>query len=193
MDIPNTTVILILAVVVILFLVIRGCGDKKKRDGFSRTPLTNCTNCKFVRTPVDFAFKDIDSPIPNGWRSNPHYIAEPTDKAQPLGFGPIDFWADSRKLDNGTLWEQYGNNYVGGDKQTYIVNDTKTRSMLSEVGDLTMRRILDSQPANSPLYDGPIPNPMRLQKIIEASEDPEGAASNPMYGGNRYLKRQIGT
>lgn len=195
MEVSNSTVLLIVLVAVAFVLFFYRCGHGQ-RDGFTRSGLTACNRCQFVRTPVDFAMKQrFNDPLGDGgWQSNPHYMADPGDKDQPLGFGPVDLWADQRKLQDGTLFDQYGPNYVGGDgdDQGYIVNDTKTRSLLSETGDLTTRRMIDHIPANGqPLVDAMLQTEMA--EMMESKTDPRGQYY-PLYGGNKYLvRRELGS
>jgi hypothetical protein len=149
MDIPVGTCILGFVLVVAVIFVFSGCklwcGQKK--DHFTRTCLSDSTNARFVRSPVDYAM-DVDE---KGWQRYPHYMADPKDRRQPLSYGPIDFYTDERKLDSGQMWQQYSNTWGGcGNDVPYIVNDTKTRSLLRQVGDETLHRQLNNM--GGPMY-----------------------------------------
>lgn len=180
LEITTTTAILIVVLVVLVLLIITGCKLKCKkldRDNYTRTCLTDSTNCRFVRTPVDYAMKD-----PAGWQSNPHWVANPRDELQPLEYGPIDFYPDERKLwDQKQLWTQYGNNYVAGTKKPFIVNDNKTRTLLREVGDEGVRRILDNM--TGPQY-GPGGPPETELTLSPGARYPE---NEPYYGGPSFF------
>jgi hypothetical protein len=188
--VSNTTVILVLILVgLVLFVVARctiGCG-KKSSENFTRTPLSGDTTARFVRTPVDFAMR---MPPQGAWQKNPHWMAYPGDEEQPLDFGPIDFYKDERNLADGRLYEEFGNNYVGGTQEPHIVNDTKTRLLLTEVGDLTTRRVLDNIPAAGwPRDSSRAPAQTDGTGVMDISNP----LDDPKYGGHNYFWRdQVG-
>ena len=177
----STAAAITLIALIFLFFLFYGGGSCK--DNFTRTPLSSCTNCRFVRSHVDYAYDD---------HSNPHWMANPKDTRQPLEDGPIDFYADERKLDNGALFKQYENNWVDGTRKPYIVNDNKTRTLLREVGDEGARRVLDSTPSamhtRSPAGTAPLYTDLML-----APGDPY-PADHPEYGGTGYfVNDQLGS
>ena len=194
-EVSGTAVILVLVLVGLILFVVAGCNVKcgKTSEGFTRTPLTVDNSARFVRTPVDFAMEISDNcgcPSSGGWQKNPHWMAYPGDEAQPLEDGPIDFYKDERKLAEGRLFEEFGDNYVGGTGEPYIVNDSKTRSLLVEVGDLTTRRVLDNIPAAGwPRRSDLAP----AQTDGTAACDTTNPRDYPLYGGHDYFWRdQIG-
>ena len=179
---------IVLILLLIGFLVLLLCINKNQRDNYTRTCLTDSTNARFVRTPVDYAMKDVvlEGEDPIGWQRNPHWIANPHDKLQPLGFGPVDFYPDERKIWNETVYDQYSPNSSGcGNGEPYLVNDNKTRTLLREVGDEGLRRILDNM-------TGPEHGPETLvpphTELTDSRPDPY-TQSSKLYGGPSYFFR----
>jgi hypothetical protein len=161
----------------------------KKSEGYTRTPLSTDTSAYFVRTPVDYG--NQIPPMSKGklaWQTNPHWMAFPGDEEQPLEYGPIDFYKDERKLANGSLFEEFGNNYVGGTGTPYVPNDEKTRSLLVEMGEMNPRRLLDSVAAAG----WPRSNLPAAQTDLTFTTDSD-PNQYPLYGGQNYFFRdQIG-
>lgn len=157
-----------------------------RKDNFTRTCLTADGNCQFVRSHVDYVYKE-QTEIPGKiGKDFPHRMADPTDKAQPLEDGPIDLIKDERKLNNpNLLWKQYEHDWKGsGNGKPYIVNDEKTRFSLAEVGDIWLERKLNAerQPAHGP--QGRYPALTEQDYITPEPYD-------RMYGGE-FLDNQIG-
>ena len=178
MQISSKVSILILTGLVgslaVLYLVLR------KKDHFTRTCLRDSSNARFVRTPVDFAMKIGKG----GWQENPHWIGNPKDRTQPLDFGPVDLFADERKLSNqDELFKQYDNNWEGcGNGKVFASNDQKTRSLLKEVGNIGASRILDNIQT---VFHGPktgVPSETELSYCVE---DPY-PQSEKLYGGEPF-------
>lgn len=172
---------IVLAVAVVAYLLF-------KREGFTRTCLSADTNCRFVRSPVDYAFNSMtDIPQKMGMQF-PHKIANIKDKLQPLSSGKIDLIKDESLLWHpDKLWKQYEHNWGGcGDNQMYIVNDDKTRFSLADVGDIWVHRILNSMP--SPAH-GPAGNDPALTEQDLIRPEP----FQPHYGGYSYIPVQIGS
>jgi hypothetical protein len=175
MDAKVTPVVagaIIVGIAIVAYLVFRS------KEGFTRTCLTADTNCRFTRLPVDYAFEDItDIPEKMGM-PYPHFIANPTDKLQPLSHGRIDLIKDEKLLWHpNKLWKQYEHNWKGcGDNKPYIVNDEKTRFSLADTGDIGIHRMLDGliSPRHGPTFGNPA---LTEQDIIQ----PE--PFYPMYGG----------
>lgn len=144
-QLTGTHILIILIVIVIIVFVMY--NNKSYKEGYTRSCLGNdCYGLQ--RTPVDYAEKN-----PYGWQRNPHWKAKPSDEHQPLEFGPIDFHAETRKLNenNGILFQQYRNDWPGcGKNQEYLVNDSKNRFDLLNQGDMGARRALDNM--NSPRF-----------------------------------------
>ena len=184
MEISKTTAIIIVCLFIVVLIFIGGCNNGlPQKDKYTRTCLTDSTNCTFVRTPVDYAMKGS-----NGWESYPHYMGNPSDVSQPLEFGTPDFYKDERKLEGNqsTLFKQYDNNWNGcGNGQSYIVNDAKTRSLLREMGDETTRRILDSMSSQGDY--GPMTNDPVFTDINLVQGDLYG--DEKLYGGPAYFFR----
>jgi hypothetical protein len=136
---------------------------------------------------VDYAFNSMTDVPEKMGMPYPHYIANRTDKLQPLDHGRIDLIKDEKLLWHpNMLWKQYENDWVGcGDAKPYIVNDEKTRFALAETGDIWLHRILDGMitPAHGPVNGAPA---LTEQDIIQ----PE--PYQPMYGGYGYLPLDIG-
>lgn len=140
------TILVVILIVVFLVLIFSKCN----KSNYTRTCLSDSTNCLGgpLRTPVDYMS------LP---RANPHFVANPWDRRQPLEQGPVDFWPDLRKLENGTLFDQYGNYGMGcGNGQPFYPNDTKTRSLVVELGDLNIRRMMDNEQGPEYGPKGPI-------------------------------------
>lgn len=185
MKFSNSTTLAIFGIA-LLILIILGVGwHCNKKDKFTRTAFDNTTNSKFVRTPVDFAMKIIpENEVPDAWQRNPHYLARPSSKYQPLEEGPIDFYADDRRLAEGKLWEQYGPNWKGtGTGEIYITNDQKTRSLLREVGDEEIHSTLANM--QTPLH-GPGSRPSLTEQSYWI-ERPEDRMSSKIYGGYPFF------
>lgn len=140
----TTTHYIIIGVIV---LVVSYVIYKKRTDFFTRTCITGDTSAAFVRSPVDYAFQDITEIPSKVGMVFPHFLGKPNDNLQPLETSHgINFTPDELKLDDGTLFTQYDNNYPGcGNGKPYIVNDNMTRDQLTRVGDMTARRIMDAQ------------------------------------------------
>lgn len=178
----NTKYILVVVFAILLLVVLLWLFNRKNnQEGFSRTPLGN--NALFRRSPVDFAMAGE-----YGWTENPHWIAEPSVKYQPLDFGPIDLYAEERKLNENNpyrIWSQYENNWIDGNKEVYLINDEKTRSLLKEAGDLDTARYLENE--YSPRF-GPRTGHTNLA-MNYAQPDWSGEM---FYGGKTFLKKTTG-
>jgi hypothetical protein len=192
-NVSNASVVLIVVLVALGLFLLGGCriGCGKNSENYTRTPLSGDTTAHFVRTPVDYAPRYSDAIFgPAAWQKNPHWKANPRDERQPLGFGPIDFYADERKLADGTLYQEFDNNYVGGTGEPFIPNDQKTRSLLVEVGDIGPRRVLDNVPARGWPHD---PHLLPAQTDGTAVCDTSNPDHDPLYGGKAYFFRdQVG-
>jgi hypothetical protein len=177
----SNQLVIIIGIVIILILIIYLCSSKSHKDGYTRTPLG--LNCQFRRTPVDFAMNGED-----GWQTNPHWMADPSDKYQPLDFGPVDLFKEERKLENGSnIFEQYTNDWEGpGNGKVYLMNDNKTRSLLTEVGDMGIRRVLDDEWGPRFGQKG-----FSNTEISQLSPDPY-TADHALYGGMKFLKYRVG-
>ena len=144
------------------------------QEGYKRSCLGQ--TCRMARTPVDFVFK-----TPDGWQRNPHWQANPADKYQPLEGGPINFYPDLDRLNksDGVLFQQYGNQWKGcGKDEVYLINDSKTRMDLENVGYDWPRQILDDLP-HPRLVPG-----CGSTEMDHVVVDPWG---DKIYGGAGYL------
>lgn len=182
--VSNTVAIIIIALAVLALFVFGG-GCKNQKDNFTRTCLTADTNCSFVRSPVDYAYKTITSIPSKVGKDHPHLMADPSDEFQPLEQG-VDLIKDEKKLWNqDLLWRQYGNDWSGcGNGQSYIVNDEKTRASLSDAGNEWARRMLDSQ--RLPEH-GPNSSDVITEQDMIAPEP-----HDRLYGGSDFLPQNIG-
>ena len=146
MEISTGTALAILGLVLLALLIFGGC-KKSNRDNFTRTCMTADSNCRFVRSPVDYAFESITEVPQKIGKEFPHYLGNPTDKLQPLDQGHIDLVKDEGLLWNqDRLFKQYENNWKGcGNGKPYIVNDEKTRFSLADVGDMPLHRQLNGE------------------------------------------------
>jgi hypothetical protein len=175
------------AIVVVVAVVAYFIFRSMKSENYIRSTLTQDTSCQFVRSPVDYAFADI-TPVPerHDW-PYPHYLADRTDKLQPLDHGFVDLIKDENKLWQGSdIWKQYENTWAGcGKGYPYVVNDFKTRADLASVGDEGLHRILNGLP--SPAH-GPAGRNPALSEIDVVVVDP----FDKLYGGSDYLPPQIG-
>ena len=185
---------LAILVVVILFVVFKckldcsggeekftkGTQDKPLIEGYNRACLAaDCFGMQ--RTPVDYAMK-----YQGGWQRNPHWQTLPSVKYQPLDFGPVDLEADSRRLaaNNGVLFQQYGNNWEGmGSQDMSIANDIKNRYDLTAAGNYGARQQLDD------LYT-PRFGPKGYTHTERTYNEPN-PFYGPLYGGAKYLKRNL--
>jgi len=148
------------------------------REGYKRSPLAEDTCHNMERTPVDFAMLS-----PNGWQQNPQYKVLPSVRFQPLEFGPIDFYPDSRRLNRleGVLFQQYRNDWEGcGASETSMANDTKNRSNVLDLGDLSRKQRMDD--AWSPAF-----GPNRAQPFTDAVLSKVDPTRQKIYGGNDWL------
>lgn len=189
MQVSNTVAILIIALLLLGLYIFNGCklGKSQDKEDFTRTCLTGDTNCKFVRSHVDYAYgNDTSIPMKKDLPF-PHAIANEQDKLRPLNEGRINLIKDEEKLWNpDKLWVQYENDWKGcGNGKPYIVNDDKTRFLLREVGDEWAARILEAQrtPAHGPEANFPAIVDLDLAKQEEFQ---------PLYGGSDYLDMMIG-
>jgi hypothetical protein len=191
MQVSNTVAALIVVLVLLGLYIWNGCKMNLKKydekEDFTRTCLTGDSNCKFVRSHVDYVYgDDTDIPMKKGMPF-PHAIANLQDKRRPLDQGRIDLIKDEQLLwDPKKLWVQYENDWKGcGDGKPYIVNDDKTRWSLKDVGDVWAARILEAQrtPAHGP--EGAFP---AIVDLDLAKQD----QFQPMYGGSDYLNMMIG-
>jgi len=148
----------------------------KNTEGYVRSILAgDCYGLQ--RTPVDYAMKN-----PDGWQRNPHWQAKPSVEYQPLEFGPIDFYKDSRRLieNKGVLFQQYRNDWRGcGKDMEYLVNDSKNRFDLTNVGDYSARQFLDNQ------YNKRFGE--KLPKMVEANFNEPNPYFDKIYGGSKWL------
>jgi len=192
MEISGTIILLLVILVVVVLFLVGGCnlscsqksgyakGSQNSEDptieGYKRSCLAgDCFGLQ--RTPVDYAMK-----YPHGWQRNPHYKANPADDHQPLDFGPIDLWADERRLNknNGVLFQQYGQYWKGcGKPNVYLTNDSKNRFDLTNIGDQGARVQLDD--LYSPRFGKP-----GLQNT-ERNYDEPNPYYDKLYGGRGYL------
>ncbi len=188
MNVSNSAALCIVALVLLGLLVLGGCGKNKGKDEkFTRTCLTADTNCKFVRSAVDYISANDTSGVERMPHQNPHWIGNPTDELQPLADGPVNLIKDEDLLWNQKkLYEQYTHDYKGcGNGKPYIVNDDKTRWELREVGDEWAARALESQ--RLPQHGPPSLNPAIVdQDLVQ----PDGYSQ--LYGGSSYLNQMIG-
>ncbi len=171
-----------------IIFVISKYGANRSKNNFTRTCLTADTNCQFVRSPVDFAYKTMTEIPEKVGMPYPHQLGSPNDKLQPLENGRIDLTQDEMKLwKPELLWEQYSNTWGGcGNNDVYIQNDEKTRFSLIEVGDAWAWRQLNSE--SGPRFG---PKNVRYPAITEADiTTPE--PYERLYGGSKFLPEHIG-
>lgn len=189
MKVSNTVAVLVIVLVLLGLYIWNGCKlhSKDDKEKFTRTCLTGDTNCKFVRSHVDYMYgDDTDIPSKKGLPF-PHAIANEQDKLRPLDDGRINLIQDEQKLwDPNLLWVQYENDWKGcGNNKPYIVNDDKTRWSLEDVGDVWAARILESQrlPEHGPQGKFPalVDQDMIKQEVFQ-----------PLYGGDHYLNMMLG-
>jgi|WetSurMetagenome_2_1015567.scaffolds.fasta_scaffold292519_2 hypothetical protein len=189
MEVSNRTALIVVAsaaVVIGAFMAWKMGVFNKKKNNFTRTCLTADSNCQFVRSHVDYVYKDqTEIPTKKGM-DFPHFMANPTDKLQPLDEGRIDLIKDERKLNNqDLLWKQYEHDWKGcGNGKPYIVNDEKTRFSLVEVGDVWAER---------QLYG--MDSPMHHKGNIRALTEQDAIVPEPfdrLYGGSNFLDDHIG-
>lgn len=214
MKISNTAAVLIIALVLLGLFVLGGCKmGKGKTEQFTRTCTSADTNCKFVRSPVDYAFETMSeipahqaalaaSTIGTGF---PHLMGNPSDELQPLddpctgnikpdgkqtrrpcGLTNINLIKDESLLWHpNKLWKQYENDYKGcGNGKEYIVNDDKTRFELNAVGDVWAARILEHQRL-------PQHGPVGKHPAITDQDLVEPDTFSQLYGGD-WLNQMIG-
>lgn len=222
MKVSNTAAVLIIALVLVGLYLLGGCKmSSGKSENFTRTCTSADTNCKFVRSPVDYAFanvSDIPSHQPPAGNPNailfPHLLGNPTDELQPLDdpcvgdivqtpSGPkpskpcsetrINLIKDEDKLWNpNKLWVQYENDYKGcGNGKPYIVNDDKTRFELRAVGDEWMARRLEHQMVDPRLYGIPDAAHQPRHPALTDLDLVEPDGEEQLYGG-LWLNQMIG-
>ncbi len=205
MNITNTAAVLIIAIVLLGLYLLGGCKMKGNNERFTRTCTSADTNCRFVRSPVDYAFETQTEIPAHKNMPFPHLLGNPTDELQPLddpcignilpngqpdtipcGKTHINLIKDEGLLIHPSkLWKQYENDYKGcGNGKPYIVNDDKTRFELRAIGNEWAARVLDHQrlPEHGP--DATHPALTELDII-----DPD--QFDQLYGG-RFLGSMIG-
>lgn len=184
-DNSSGTLILIVVAVVALLFILGGCSlsCSKNKEGFTVAGLGGqCYG--FQRTPVDYAMK-----YPHGWQRNPHFKIEPSNEHQPLEYGPIDFWKDSRVLADGQLFRQYRNDWASctgsgdGRQLGSVANDAKNRFDLTQNGLEGPRRMLDN--AYNPRF-GPKGPSFTSMNLMEPNP-----YFGKLYGGSSFLYRQM--
>jgi len=184
MEISTGTALAILGLVLLALLIFGGC-KKSNRDNFTRTCMTADKNCRFVRSPVDYAFEELTEVPQKKGMEFPHYLGNPTDKLQPLDHGHIDLIKDEGLLwDQKRLFKQYDNNWEGcGNGDPYIVNDEKTRFSLADVGDMPLWR---------KLYGERLPEhgPVGRAKALTDNDITMPDGFDSMYGG-RWLPHAV--
>lgn len=175
------------AIVVVVAVVAYFLFRSMKSENYIRTTMTQDKSCSFNKAPVDYAFLDISEVPEKQDYVFPHYLADPTDKLQPLSHGYIDLIKDENKLWAGSdIWKQYENTWQGcGKGYPYVVNEEITRFGLTSAGDEGLHRILNGMP--SPAH-GPAGRNPALTEIDAVIVDP----FDKLYGGSDYLPPQIG-
>lgn len=120
---------------------------KRRYDHFTRTCITGDNTATFVRSPVDYAYEELTEIPPKVGMKFPHFLGKPTDNLQPLETSHgVDLAPDERRLDDGSLFKQYENNWKGcGNGTPYIVNDSMTRAQITRVGAMDIRRLMDAE------------------------------------------------
>lgn len=178
---------LIVVLAIFAIFIIGGCtlkcgaaaNDESLKEGYKRMPLAEAVGHNMQRTPVDYAMKN-----PDGWQQNPHYQTLPSVRFQPLEFGPIDFYADSRRMNSndGVLFQQYRNDWEGcGNSETSMANDTMNRFNVLDLGDLTRKQRMDN--AWNPAF-----GPNKEPPFTEASLARVNPYKQKVYGGNDWLR-----
>jgi len=167
--------VFIVAIIAIAICVFDVRCNPPLQEGYIRSCLGS--TCRMNRSPVDYAMKS-----PCGWQRNPHWQANPGNEHQPLEYGPIDFYPDSRRMDanDGVLFQQYGNDWRGcGRDEVYLVNDEKGRFDMTNVGDVGARRVMDDLPTKRWAPGYPLQTEM-------SHVQPRGC-DDKIYGGSAYL------
>ena len=189
-EVSNTTAIIVVGAVVGALVIYGTCKlawANNKKSNFTRTCLTADGNCQFVRSHVDYVYKD-QTEIPQKIGMDfPHHMGDPKDKLQPLDQGRINLARDEVKLANpDLLWKQYEHDWKGcGNGKPYIVNDEKTRFSLAEVGDIWAVRQLNAQTTpQHGLFKPKYPALTEQDYIVPEPFD-------RLYGGS-WLHNQIG-
>lgn len=158
------------AILIGIFIAYR-YGLFSRKEGYKRAPLGSET-ASVQRTPVDFQ---------NNWKSNPHYISEPSSKYQPLEYqSPIDFYKDERKIADGTIFKQYMGDWQGvGKDLDNLRNDEKNRKDILDMGYTDAFRVLSNSYNQS---FGP-----KLNMNNEMGRIKPNTNFGPLYGGKNYL------
>jgi hypothetical protein len=126
----DKAILLIVAIVLIVAFVLFGNKLFKggKHEGYKHHNLAQVGIASFTRSPLDYAFVG-----PDYQRANPHYETDPYNYYHSLEAGPVDFYPDSRKLQDGRIFEdmmpEWGG-YGGAD----VPNDSYTRPTLQNLG-----------------------------------------------------------
>jgi hypothetical protein len=180
MEVNTSLAVAALLVLGIALFFIFNC---KKHEKYTRTTLTGLPNSRFIRTPVDSAAKATGSIM-----DDPHYRADPGTKNQPVELGHVDFFPDQRRLAEGTLYQEFGNTYLAGTGEPFIPNDTKTRVLLKELGDMSVARKLENTPL--PGQDPSLAPVITEETIAEQLYRSNPFASTiPNIGGQDYFFR----
>jgi len=163
-------VLLALAVLVVVVVALK-CNLHCKKDTYMRSDLGQAlaSSTKQFRSEVDY----VQSPS-----QNPHWVNNPGSVRQPLTGGPLDFYADQRKLTNGKLWKQYDVMNVDGPQ--YFPQDAKSRADLVIQGNLPMMRYLLE---TSPDAASPYPIETRMHGAPLGTARCEGEDENGSFSG----------
>lgn len=175
-EISTPTAVIILLVVAVVLVLFGTCPGGGKRDGYMRSNLAEQA-MSFHRSPVDYDFKSPGLPTkavdqPPYIFGNPHYITEPKNKYHELDAGGVDLYADERKLQKGTLWDQYAPDYPGNGKaEPFLPLEHKVQSMITEIGQLDIARDIREH-TMSPRYGATLDGATLLQAQRALYEDP---------------------
>lgn len=160
-------IVIIALLLTIMFFASKNCaGLSCQKEGFKITCMGSDWGQAMKRTPVDFVFSE------GGYRSDPHWQADPTTKFQPLDMGPVDFYRSERRLDEDKLFQN------GCGMITFnLMNDDKNRGDTLRRGGYQINRFMQNAP-NPAFGAGVLNTELQYQR-------PE--PFQKIYGGDAYL------
>lgn len=138
----SAQILLLVLLALALLFVLMGCKltcKKRSPESFKRVQYAHTQGGRMVRSPVDY--------YPRFHKINPHVMANPNNKFQPLESNPVDLEAELNKLTYGPpMFNEFSNWYKGPkDAEVWIPNDSKTRMHLRTIGDGLTAFLLDDE------------------------------------------------
>jgi hypothetical protein len=129
MDGKNKMIWGLVGLVVLVLIVYYFCRTPSV-EGYKHHSLGQAFGgCEFTKSPLDYAFKG-----PDFQAGNPHLQTKPQSYYAPADLGMVDFYPDTRRLNNGEpMFQDMENNWAGYGG-SYIENTNETRDRMTRLG-----------------------------------------------------------